>query len=260
MNRTDSPKKQPIVFGVNGPREPLLPTTPAGDNTASYEQGFPPITMILKSAGGLPPKGQDMNQILFELSALARWSSAGVLNTYDADFALSIGGYPSGAYVLGDDLSTIYRCYVNGNTGNPNASTIGWTKLSSDIATDLGLKSAAYKNVGTSPGQIPDMSEFTSSIGISGWAKIPSGLIMQWGTSAVTSAGNTTLTFPIAFPVKLLSFTTGYQQDSYPTKMQSIIVNATLTTNLGVSLRNLEFDGTTIGGSLSSFFWFAIGY
>ena len=129
MNRTDAPSKQSKPFGINGQREPLLATTPAGDNTASYDQGFPPVTMILKSAGGLPPKGQDMNQILFELSALARWSSAGALNTYDSTFATSITGYPSGAVLISDDGLNIYINTTDGNTENPNTGGSGWKTL-----------------------------------------------------------------------------------------------------------------------------------
>lgn len=129
MNRTDAPSKQSKPFGINGQREPLLATTPAGDNTASYDQGFPPITMILKSAGGLPPKGQDMNQILFELSALARWSSAGALNTYDSTFATAITGYPSGAVLISDDGLNIYINTTDGNTSNPNTGGAGWKTL-----------------------------------------------------------------------------------------------------------------------------------
>lgn len=129
MNRTDAPSKQSKPFGINGQREPLLATTPAGDNTASYDQGFPPITMILKSVGGLPPKGQDMNQILFELSALARWSSAGALNTYDSTFATAITGYPSGAVLISDDGLNIYINTTDGNTSNPNTGGAGWKTL-----------------------------------------------------------------------------------------------------------------------------------
>lgn len=154
MNRTDAPAKQPKPFGVNGQREAILPTTPSGDNTASYESGFPPITMILKSAGGLPPKGQDMNQILFELSSLGRWSSTGALNTYDSAFATAIGGYPAGSFVLGDDLKTVYRCTTDGNTDNPNSITTGWAKVASDIADILSLGSAAYLDVGTTSGTV----------------------------------------------------------------------------------------------------------
>ena len=126
MNRTDAPKKQPVPFGVNGSREDLLPTTPAGDNQASYDAGFPPVTMILKAAGGLPPKGQDMNQILYELSAIGRWLMAGAINSYDAAFSAAIGGYPKGCEVLGDDGSTIYFNNAEANTSNPNTGGGGW--------------------------------------------------------------------------------------------------------------------------------------
>ncbi|WP_296407189.1 phage tail protein [Pluralibacter sp.] len=144
MNRTDSPAKQPKPFGINGPREPIRSTTPAGDNTASYESGFPPITMTLKSAGGLPPKGQDMNQILYELSALARWSSAGALNAYDASFAVAIGGYPKGSVIIGDDGATIYISTSDSNNNNPNVSATGWLNLSK-ITSIAALAGGANK-------------------------------------------------------------------------------------------------------------------
>ncbi|BDS20774.1 hypothetical protein KAM546c_20350 [Enterobacter roggenkampii] len=140
MNRTDAPKKQPIVFGVNGPRESLPDTTPSGDNTASYNSGFPPITMTLKSAGGLPPKGQDMNQILYELSAIGRWLSAGALNAFDASFSSAIGGYPQGAMLVGNDGTSIYISTINANTNDPNTTATGWLSLAkiTAIAALLG--------------------------------------------------------------------------------------------------------------------------
>ncbi|EHQ8139904.1 tail fiber protein [Escherichia albertii] len=144
MNRSDSPKKQPKPFGVNGQRGAILPTTPAGDNSASYEQGFPPITMILKSAGGLPPKGQDMNQILYELSALGRWSSTGALNTFDSEFASEISGYPSGAMLISDDGERIFINTTEGNLSDPNSNGTGWK----DILSYLGLGEGSALPVG----------------------------------------------------------------------------------------------------------------
>ena len=144
MNRSDSPKKQPKPFGVNGQRVAILPTTPAGDNSASYEQGFPPITMILKSAGGLPPKGQDMNQILYELSALGRWSSTGALNTFDSEFASEISGYPSGAMLISDDGERIFINTTEGNLSDPNSNGTGWK----DILSYLGLGEGSALPVG----------------------------------------------------------------------------------------------------------------
>lgn len=198
MNRSDSPAKQSKPFGINGPREAILPTTPSGDNTASYESGFPPITMTLKSAGGLPPKGQDMNQILFELSALGRWASSGAMNTFDSAFATAIGGYPTGAYVLGSDLKTVYRCTADGNTNNPNSIPTGWAKVANDIADILGLGTAAIKNVGTGAGQIPDMSSFPSG---TNYFKMPGGKIVQFGIiSFGIGVNQVVVNYPVAFP------------------------------------------------------------
>lgn len=235
MNRTDSPAKQPKPFGINGPREPILSTTPAGDNTASYESGFPPITMTLKSAGGLPPKGQDMNQILYELSALARWASAGALNAYDSSFATSIGGYPKGSMLISDDSSKIYFSTIDANTNNPNSVSTGWLNLLSFLGgapiasptftgtpaaptasagtnttqiattafiqaaiTALSLGTASQRNVGTGTNQIPDMNSFTSG---TNWLKLPSGHILQFfQATAGQNGASFTNNFPIAFP------------------------------------------------------------
>lgn len=140
MKLTDIPAKQAVPFGVNGQREALLQTTPAGDNKASYNNGFPPVTMILKSAGGVPPKGQDMNQILFELSSLCRWFSAGGAIPFDQSFCTSISGYPKGSRILGKDGSTVYISTIDSNTNDPNTSSTGWLNLAklSSIAGLLG--------------------------------------------------------------------------------------------------------------------------
>lgn len=142
MNRTDAPKKQPVPFGTNGPRQDLLETTPAGSNRASYDAGYPQVTMILKSAGGKPPEGEDMNQILFELSAIGRWQSAGAINSFDSSFSTAIGGYPKASVLVGSDGTTIYISTVDANTNDPNSSTTGWLNLSK-ITAIASLTAAA---------------------------------------------------------------------------------------------------------------------
>ena len=68
----------------------------------------------------------------------------------------------------------------------------------STALTNLGLGTAATKNVGTGTGQIPDMSSFTNS---SGWQKLPGGKILQWGKAGFP-VGQTQISvpFPINFP------------------------------------------------------------
>ncbi|HDM1960712.1 hypothetical protein [Escherichia coli] len=62
---------------------------------------------------------------------------------------------------------------------------------------NLGLGTAATKNVGTGAGQIPDMSSFSSG---SGWQRLPGGVIIQWGNAISGQTGDAHINpFPIAF-------------------------------------------------------------
>ncbi|EOS94766.1 hypothetical protein LU631_02815 [Erwinia tracheiphila] len=152
MKQSDSPKKQTVPFGVNGQREDLLGTTPAGDNTASYDSGFPPVTMILKAAGGLPPKGQNMNQILYELSCAAQWANAGGGYNYDSDFASSISGYPKGALLPNSTNDGYWLNTSDNNNTNPENSTAaltGWVPVDSYGATSISGLSASSVTLST---------------------------------------------------------------------------------------------------------------
>ncbi|WPU25010.1 hypothetical protein RI049_09825 [Cedecea neteri] len=61
------------------------------------------------------------------------------------------------------------------------------------------LGTAAKKDVGTGPSQIPDMSFWTTGGDANnGWRKSPDGLIEQWGRVPVSSS--TTVPFIIPFP------------------------------------------------------------
>ncbi|MFP2422249.1 gp53-like domain-containing protein [Pseudescherichia vulneris] len=80
------------------------------------------------------------------------------------------------------------------------------TKFTNAITTNLGLGTAATKNVGTGTGQIPDMGSFSNSLAVSGYQKLPGGLIIQWGSfnvSATSGVGTTDVTFPLAFPLSM---------------------------------------------------------
>ena len=135
MKYSDNPKFMPVAFGINGQRQTLQSDSVTGTSLASYNAGFPPITMINKDAGGIPPQGKDFNQILFELSSSAQWSQASGLFPYNADFATSIGGYPMGALVVSAGGSSIYQSTTDNNT---NALTgDGWVKISTQA--DYGV-------------------------------------------------------------------------------------------------------------------------
>ncbi|NUL36653.1 gp53-like domain-containing protein [Kosakonia sacchari] len=69
--------------------------------------------------------------------------------------------------------------------------------------TALGLGTAATRNVGVGPDNIPDMSSQGVGIGNSlGWQKYPNGMIRQWGVSSAASGpgASVSITFPVGFP------------------------------------------------------------
>ncbi|UOZ20082.1 hypothetical protein LCD39_08810 [Enterobacter asburiae] len=79
----------------------------------------------------------------------------------------------------------------------------------STALTNLGLKEAAKRDVGTGTNQIPDMGSFTSQKAgptSNGWQKLPGGLIVQWYT-ATHPADSTawSYNFPIPFPNAFLA-------------------------------------------------------
>lgn len=76
-------------------------------------------------------------------------------------------------------------------------------KLATAITTNLGLGEAAKRNVGNEQNQIPDMAAFASSLSSTGFQKLPSGLIIQWGI--VSGASNYTVTYPVTFPNRSLA-------------------------------------------------------
>lgn len=94
-------------------------------------------------------------------------------------------------------------------TGANTASQTAFTSVGRDIVgqatvsallTYLGLGTAAIKNVGTSTGQIPDMSSFTANRATTGWQKLPGGLIIQWGQASTNTSSLVAVAYPIPFP------------------------------------------------------------
>ncbi|WP_223825719.1 gp53-like domain-containing protein [Enterobacter roggenkampii] len=125
----------------------------------------------------------------------------------------------------------------------------GAAAISTALA-NLGLKTAAARDVGTGANQIPDMSKFTSGSGANGWwRKGPDGVIEQYGLISNMSSTGITPAFPIAFPSEMRSFTVGVTGNSgannYP------IVTVSLVPSVGSKLTHFTVTGynTPISGA-----------
>lgn len=124
------PAKIVRAFAKNGSRNVVPVESQIGivNGAASYEDGFPPLTMTPLASGGIPPDGRNMNGVLYDMSSLLLWLNAGGTFMFDAVFASNVGGYPKGCLLANPaTLGKFWLCTQDGNSHNPDAGdTVGW--------------------------------------------------------------------------------------------------------------------------------------
>lgn len=134
MSGAPKPPVIPEPFAKNA--DPLyittIPTTTGVAGRASYNLGFPPLSMQPVAGGGKPPFGQDVNGILFAVSSHDFYVQAGQLFQWDTNVAAAVGGYAIGTLLGSTDLKTVWFNTIDANSTNPDAvdgSATGWVSL-----------------------------------------------------------------------------------------------------------------------------------
>lgn len=117
-----------IPFCNTGNKNTIQLTQQAGQDPedATYQEGFPPVTMLNEDAGGLPPKGLDFNGIFYELSSPIAHYCRGDRIQFDATYAVAIGGYAKGWVVASNDYQKDYISLVDNNLADPNGTNTTW--------------------------------------------------------------------------------------------------------------------------------------
>lgn len=145
------PEKIPVPFASLGLKNSIPENANNTTGKAGFDHGFPERTMLPKSYGGIPPSGMDFNGILYDITSAIRYMQAGGRPTFDTAFAAAIGGYPSGAVLIGDDGASVFQNAVAGNETNPNSGGTGWARPDLQVM-ELYRRSyaeAGYNVVGT---------------------------------------------------------------------------------------------------------------
>lgn len=116
----------PIRFAMNGAKNVIQKVLQVGQDQedATWNLGFPPITMIPKEDGGLAPKGQDFNGIFYSLTDHIVHRQNGQQILFSQDVVDEYGGYALGSIVQSDDFLRHYRSLINNNTFDPNTTPI----------------------------------------------------------------------------------------------------------------------------------------
>ncbi|GAB2897475.1 hypothetical protein GCM10027202_26680 [Microvirgula curvata] len=93
------------------------------------------------------------------------------------------------------------------------------------------------------------------SLTTGGYQRLPGGLILQWGTLTTTSAADSSITFPVAFPTACQSRTATVRQGTGAISLLASIGAHNLT-GMGISI----FVSSTGARATSVVDWVAIGY
>jgi|SRR5579863_1302557 len=141
---------------------------------ASLNDGFVPLNMTDPTAGGIPPFGEDMNGILYLISAWVAFFAAGQVPTYDATLAADMSGYALGAVVQQSaDTTAFWINTIAGNASDPDTGTPG----------DAGWVSTKPLHVSVSAGgnnvALPGPSDYVYDVDASGGAINFTGFVMQ---------------------------------------------------------------------------------
>lgn len=118
------------IDAAEGFRTDIQESTGAAPNSATYQVGFPPVTMQSIASNGMPPKGSDLNGVLYDITDNLVFLTQGGGYGFDSAYATSIGGYPLNARLRltnGD----IVKSTIDGNVNDPNVNMTGWVKTNS---------------------------------------------------------------------------------------------------------------------------------
>lgn len=207
MQNNQIPRRLPVPFGAeaeaNYTRQVPVDTTTEG--AASYRKGFPPETFQPVASGGVPPSGKDVNGVLFDATAWARWQAVGGAAQFDATFAAAVGGYPRYAVLASQTPGRFWQSLVDNNTTNPDAGGANWLRVANSPGPDdqnyftIGNKLVQWGIVSSSSTGEPVVgagfiTPFAGSpvVVVTGFINAPSGRADTWAqliSSSVTSAG-----------------------------------------------------------------------
>lgn len=187
------------AFGVNAgtgyitkpiPVPSQISTDPAA---ASLNDGFPPLTMTDPLSGGIPPYGEDMNGVLYLISAWVAFLAAGQISPYSSALKDAMGGYALGAVVVdATDETKTWTSTTSGNADDPATTTTNW-RANKPLHAAVTAAAGANNDVA-----LPGPSDFIYDVDCTAGAASFSGFVAQVDGQKLTirksDAGSNALT------------------------------------------------------------------
>ena len=157
--------------------------------------------------------------------------------------------------------------FTNGNPGTgvpPTTISADWLNMIQEelhsilAAASIADSKTTYNQVLTALQSLfIGSSGLAASFGTNGYAKLPGGLILQWGqTGSVGSEGAISVSFPIAFPTACRSAQATILQSAGASEDQGAQVSGLSTTGLSVYMQ--QYGGGSWSWPVTAY-WLAIG-
>lgn len=276
----------PIQFALNGVKNPIQKELQVGQDLedATWNNGWGTITMIPKEDGGLAPKGQDFNGVLYTMSDHLVHRQNGQQILFSQDVVTEFGGYATGSIIQSDDFTKHYRSLIDNNTFNPNTTSItgrweiyaGQGSIPTASSTVAGVTKVLNVLNSTDSGSALSAAQgkvlkdvfdkFVAATATNGGMTVPLGtsglsIILKWGLISTLEINTTrVVTFPIAFPTACLNV----QITPYSLEFSNIIENMvalwSTPTRTQFTVRNTWVGDAEGGFKAGNAYWFAIGY
>lgn len=136
-------------------------------------------------------------------------------------------------------------------TGSPPGTAADETGLYTDTGLTSGNPELWFRRH-SNGSQIA----FTEAVFASaGWTRLPSGILLQWGTGTIDNTGADTINFPVAFPTACLNVQLTPKVPAAPAEQNFIQVVSFTTAHFVV--KSYDENGVL---SQSDCYFFAIGY
>lgn len=120
------------------------------------------------------------------------------------------------------------------------------------LTIQTGAAGAKVDAIRITSAGIPTFSQLAATFGASGSVTLPSGLIVKWGTFAVSNAGYTACTFTSAFPTAALTVVATPLNSAANALTVGISALSTTAFNAGIILNTTFQNG--------SIYWIALGH
>lgn len=144
------------------------------------------------------------------------------------------------------------------NYGDETVAGVKTFTSSPVVPTPTTNTQAANKQYADLKVALADFTGTNVSLTGNGYQKLPSGLIIQWGTDP-ESGSDRNINYPIAFPNNVFGVTlTPIATLTYSQSVSGVVGNATVS-SFAAGLRYAN-DGGGVGFAAQGFYWFAIGY